>query len=215
MKIAAASQRPTVCRPEEIAGTYSARGGHTGGLDVADEEACEWWQANRSALLECSRGGVDNEAELWREPVLRSRLLERVEKLAKQLAELAAFLLAQARELGLGICQVLWCTGLKELPTGPGERNQGTPAILRIDAPAHQTATDQLVQTDADGSWRETEFAREPSLGYLRVSQPNQGGDDREVSASDPEPLEDGLELGREGRVETGEAGGDRNRLDR
>jgi hypothetical protein len=47
---------------------------------MADEKACERRQADRSALLERDRRGVQHKPELWCETTLRSRLLEGVKK---------------------------------------------------------------------------------------------------------------------------------------
>ena len=98
MEIVAIAQRPLVGRCEQVAWPYSAYCGRAGGVDVTDEETRERRQADRPPPLERDGGIVDHEAEVCRETVVWTRVLERVEEFAQQLAELVALGLAEAGE---------------------------------------------------------------------------------------------------------------------
>jgi hypothetical protein len=98
MEVVAIAQRPTVGRCEQVAWPYSACCGRAGGVDVTDEEARERRQADRPPLLERDWRIVDHEAQVCSETVVWTRVLERVEEFAQQLAELVALGLAEAGE---------------------------------------------------------------------------------------------------------------------
>src|SRR5690348_2712080 len=86
LEIVAVSQGPSVGCPQQVARAYSAGGSRSGGVDVAHEQARYGWQSDRAALLQRGRRIVDHQAELCSQTVLWVRFLERVQKLAQELA---------------------------------------------------------------------------------------------------------------------------------
>ncbi len=141
----AIAQRPSVGRPEQVAWPYTACCGRAGGVDVADEEACESRQAGRSPLFERDRRIVDHKTEFCFEAVVWTRVLERVEEFAEQLGKLVALGLAEAGEQLLSVGEVLGTAGLKQLSPTVCEGHQGATAVVWVGAALREPAVDEAI----------------------------------------------------------------------
>src|SRR5690242_683690 len=99
---------------------------------MANKEPREGWQPHRAPPFERNRGIVDDKPQLGRELVVGIMVLERVQELSEQLAELSALEFGQSRQQLLCVGEVLGRAGLEQLAAASGQSDQGAPAILGV-----------------------------------------------------------------------------------
>jgi len=187
LEIVGAPQRTSIGGRQQVAGPYADGGGETGRVDVAHEQSGERRQPDGASPLERHRGAVDGEPEPRHETADRTGVLERVQELAEQPAEVAALFFGQAGEQAVRVGQVLGRARLEQLASRVGEGDQRAPAVVGVGLAVGEASPDQPVDPEADRARGQAQLRREASLRDAVASEPDERGELEMDSLSDPQ----------------------------